>query len=74
MLAGAVMLVVYGVADAGWSGDWSRLQVLTKDQEAVARQAFTAIALFHLVCTAVATKISADKGLNKFAYPAKVGE
>ena len=69
--AGAVGLAVLALWDAGYSGDWSRIEVLSNDQEAFVRQSFNVLGLFHLACTAVAVKVVSDKGLNRFAFPAK---
>lgn len=38
-LQGAVALVVFMLVDAGFSGDWVRIGAITKEQEALARQA-----------------------------------
>ena len=73
-MAGAVALAVLALCDAAYSGDWSRIEVLTKDQEASLQQIFNSLGLFHLSCTAIAIKIVFDKGLNKVAYPVKVRE
>ena len=47
-LQGAVVLVILGAVDAGWSGDWHRLGVLTTDQEAALRGLLTLLGFFHI--------------------------
>ena len=47
-LQGAVVLVILGAIDAGWSGDWHRLGVLTTDQEAAIRGLLALLGFFHI--------------------------
>ena len=47
-LQGAVVLVILGAIDAGWSGDWHRLGVLTADQEAAIRGLLALLGFFHI--------------------------
>lgn len=47
-LQGAVVLVILGAVDAGWSGDWHRLGVLTTDQEAAIRGLLALLGFFHI--------------------------
>lgn len=47
-LQGAVVLVILGAVDAGWSGDWHRLGVLTTDQEATVRGLLALLGFFHI--------------------------
>jgi hypothetical protein len=47
-LQGAVVLVILGAVDAGWSGDWSRTGVLTTGQEAQLRGLLTLLGFFHI--------------------------
>lgn len=47
-LQGAVVLVILGAIDAGFSGDWSRTGVLTTGQEAQLRGLLTLLGFFHI--------------------------
>ena len=47
-LQGAVVLAILGAVDAGWSGDWHRLGVLTTDQEAAIRGLLALLGFFHI--------------------------
>ena len=42
------MLVILGAVDAGWSGDWHRLGVLTTNQEATIRGLLVLLGCFHI--------------------------
>ncbi|KAK9825003.1 hypothetical protein WJX81_008490, partial [Elliptochloris bilobata] len=71
-LQGAVVLVILGAIDAGWSGDWHRLGVLTTDQEGVLRGLLTLLGFFHIGCAFVAVNAARSKGLNWAPATAKV--
>lgn len=53
-LQGAVGVAVLGLVDAGYSGDWSRIGVLTKPQEEQLQQLVQILAVIHVAC-AIAT-------------------
>lgn len=47
-LQGAVVLVILAAVDAGFSGDWSRIGILTADQEAQLRGLLALLGFFHI--------------------------
>ena len=47
-LQGAVVLVILAAIDAGFSGDWSRIGILTTDQEAQLRGLLALLGFFHI--------------------------
>jgi hypothetical protein len=59
----AAQLVVYaGLADAGWSGDWSRIGALTEQGEQLARYGFIFTQSAHLVVGVVGAALAASRG------------
>ena len=60
MDAGGVALVILAAIDAAYSGDWSRIGVISKDTEAWLQSALKALAAWHVV-NAVAAYVIADK-------------
>jgi hypothetical protein len=75
-LQGAVVLGLLGLIDAAYSGDWSRIGVITKEQELFLQQ-FAVIAVTgHLGLGVVAGVISSRRGeqwLPRAAKTAAVG-
>ncbi|KAI3423954.1 hypothetical protein D9Q98_009788 [Chlorella vulgaris] len=57
-LQSAVVLFILMAIDAAYSGDWSRIGVLTHEQEAKLQQALTALGFFHIACGTVAAVVS----------------
>lgn len=55
-----IVLGLLSAIDGGYSGDWSRLGIVTPDVEATLRSAITSVGLFHLVCAPIAA-LSASK-------------
>jgi len=58
----AVVVGLSAAIDAGWSGDWSRIEVITTDDEATVRNVVQQVLTFHLVCTPVAFLAAKAKG------------
>ena len=52
-LQGAVAVGLLAAIDAGWSGDWSRIDAITTEQEAQVRTLVTYVGCFHLACAPV---------------------
>jgi len=63
-LAGGVVLVILAAIDAGFSGDWSRIGVLSKDAELGIRSLLGLLGLFHIVCGSVTALDATQKGYN----------
>ena len=62
--AGGVVLVILAAIDAGFSGDWSRIGVLSKDAELGIRSLLGLLGLFHIVCGSVTALDATQKGYN----------
>ena len=60
MGSGGVALVILAAVDAAYSGDWSRIGVISRDTEAWLQSALKALAAWH-VLNAIAAYIIADK-------------
>eukprot|EP00884_Botryococcus_braunii_P005958 jgi/Botrbrau1/15363/Bobra.0304s0005.2 len=71
-LQGAVVVVILGLIDAGYSGDWSRIGVLTPQAEELIRSFVGALGFFHIACAGIAAYVAASKELNVAAAVAKV--
>lgn len=70
--AGAVVLVILGIIDAGYSGDWSRIGVLKPQQEQLIQSFVVALGFFHIFCAGVAAYVASSKGLDAPKSVAKV--
>lgn len=72
VLAGAVFLVVAAAVDAAFSGDWSRIGVISKDTETSLKPLVIALGVFHVGCAAVAARSASSKNLPVFPATLKV--
>lgn len=61
-----IVLGLLSAIDGGFSGDWSRLGLITTDMEASLRSAVTSVGLFHLVCAPIAA-LSSSKNNQPLA-------
>ncbi|GLI67445.1 hypothetical protein VaNZ11_011638 [Volvox africanus] len=59
---GAELVVYAALVDAGFSGDWSRIGVLTRDQEVLAQQAWWFILVAHSVVAAITVGYALRQG------------
>ncbi len=69
--AGAVVLVILAAIDAAFSGDWSRIGVLSKEAELGLRPLLGLLGLFHVVCGSVTFLDASQKGYNPFPQTLK---
>lgn len=58
------MLVILAAMDAAFSGDWSRIGVLSKEAELGLRPLLGLLGLFHVVCGSVTFLDASQKGYN----------
>lgn len=58
----AIAVVLAGVVDAGWSGDWSRIGALTKAQEANARAFIEFVCVAHAAVALAARDVAIKRG------------
>ena len=58
------MLVILAAIDAAFSGDWSRIGILSRDAELGLRPLLGLLGLFHLACGAVTALDASQKGFN----------
>ena len=61
---GGVVLVILAAIDAAFSGDWSRIGILSRDAELGLRPLLGLLGLFHLACGAVTALDASQKGFN----------
>lgn len=54
-----IVLGLLSAIDGGFSGDWSRLGLISTDMEVTLRSAVTSVGLFHLVCAPIAAASAA---------------
>lgn len=54
-----IVLGLLSAIDGGFSGDWSRLGLISTDAEVTLRSAVTSVGLFHLVCAPIAAASAA---------------
>ena len=66
------MLIILAAVDAAFSGDWSRIGILSKDAELGLRPLLGLLGLFHLACGAVTALDASQKGLNPVPQTLKV--
>ncbi len=64
MVAGAVVLVILAAIDAAYSGDWSRIGVISKDVELGLRPLLGLLGLFHIFCGGITAIAASKKGYN----------
>lgn len=58
----AIAVVLAGIVDAGWSGDWSRIGALTKAQEANARAFIEFVCVAHAAVALAARDVAIQRG------------
>jgi len=63
-ICGAVVVAELGLVDAAYSGDWSRIGIITSEQELQLQQAVLIIAAIHGVEAAIAAYIAKGKGVD----------
>lgn len=64
LIAGLVFLVVLAGVDAAYSGDWSRVGVISKEFEDGLKPLVVALGAFHIACAVVAGRSAASKGIS----------
>lgn len=57
-------MIVLAAVDAAYSGDWSRVGVITKETEDSLKPLIIALGAFHIGCAVVAARIASSKQLN----------
>ena len=72
-LPGGVVLVILAAIDAAFSGDWSRIGILSKDAELGLRPLLGLLGLFHIACGSVTALDAAQKGYNPVPQTLKAG-
>lgn len=72
LVAGAVVLVILAAIDAAYSGDWSRIGVISKDVELGLRPLLALLGFFHIFCGSVAAIAASKKGYNPVPPTLKV--
>ncbi|KAF5840913.1 hypothetical protein DUNSADRAFT_15113 [Dunaliella salina] len=63
-LCGAVVVAELGLVDAAYSGDWSRIGILSTEQELQLQQAVLIIAAIHGAEAAIAAYLAKGKGVD----------
>lgn len=58
----AIAVVLAGIVDAGWSGDWSRIGALTEAQEANARAFIEFVCVAHAAAALAARDVALKRG------------
>eukprot|EP00877_Chromochloris_zofingiensis_P003540 jgi/Chrzof1/13187/Cz07g23110.t1 len=66
------LVVLLGVVDAAYSGDWSRIGALTKDTELLLQKVVLIIAAGHTLTGIAAGVVAHSRGVN-WAVPAAKG-
>ena len=72
VLTGSIALVILAAIDAAFSGDWSRIGAITKDQEAWLQSAVKALGVWHALNGAAAFVIADQNGKPKVPITLKV--
>ena len=67
------MLVILAAIDAAYSGDWSRIGVLSKEAELGLQSLLGLLGLFHVACGGVTAIDAAQKGYNPVPQTLKAG-
>lgn len=70
--AGAVVLGIVMLVDAGYSGDWSRIGAISHDLEAELKGIAPLVGAFHLFCAPLAGAVALRRGLSAPKAVAKV--
>jgi len=70
--AGAVVLVILAAIDAAYSGDWSRIGVISEDIELSLRPLLGLLGIFHIFCGVIAAVAASKKGYNPVPPTLKV--
>jgi len=71
-----IVVVILGLVDAGWSGDWSRIGTITPEQEQQCRDFAGILGIVHVVCASSAAVIAKRRGqdwIKPFAKTLVVG-
>lgn len=63
-LEAAVLIGELCLVDAAYSGDWSRIGLISREQEVGLQQAVMAIAVIHSIEGIISAAIASSKGLN----------
>ncbi|BDA43717.1 hypothetical protein COCOBI_04-7320 [Coccomyxa sp. Obi] len=71
-LQGAVVLVILAAIDAAYSGDWSRIGVISKEVELGLRPLLALLGFFHIFCGGIAAIAASKKGYNPVPPTMKV--
>lgn len=66
------MLVILAAIDAAYSGDWSRIGVISKEVELGLRPLLALLGFFHIFCGGVAAIAASKKGYNPVPPTMKV--
>ena len=66
------MLVILAAVDAAFSGDWSRIGILSKDAELGLQPLLGLLGLFHIACGSVTALDASQKGYNPVPQTLKV--
>lgn len=69
---GSVSLALLAGIDAAWSGDWSRIGVISKNTEQFLQSALTAVGGWHLLMGMCAYIIASQNGRPELPATAKV--
>ena len=65
--------MILAAIDAAFSGDWSRIGILSKDAELGLRPLLGLLGLFHIACGSVTALDAAQKGYNPVPQTLKAG-
>ena len=65
------MVGILATVDAGYSGDWSRIGVITVGDEVVLQQACVTLGSFQIFCAALGAAVAAKRGGS---WPAAVAK
>lgn len=72
LVQGSIALIILAAVDAAFSGDWSRIGAITKDQEAWLQSAVKALGVWHVLNGAAAFVIADQNGKPKVPTTLKV--
>lgn len=72
LCTGAVVLVILAATDAAYSGDWSRIGVISEDIELGLRPLLGLLGIFHIFCGFIAAVAASKKGYNPVPPTLKV--
>lgn len=57
-------MIVLAAVDAAFSGDWSRIGVISKSTEQGLQPLVIALGVFHIACATVAARSAASKNIS----------